>query len=98
MTGNFVDAETALRIGLANHVVPHDELLPFALQLAARSPSRTAMIAAMRHDWDETNTLPLESLIDVIAKIANELGFSGVGSDTFKANMASVVARARRQR
>ena len=29
ITGNFVDAAEALRIGLVNHVVPHDELLPF---------------------------------------------------------------------
>jgi enoyl-CoA hydratase len=35
VTGNFVDAATALEWGLVNHVVPHDELLPFARQLAA---------------------------------------------------------------
>ncbi len=34
-TGNFVDAETALTWGLVNHVVPHEELLPFARALAA---------------------------------------------------------------
>jgi enoyl-CoA hydratase len=34
-TGNFVDAETALAWGLVNHVVPHDELLPFCRRLAA---------------------------------------------------------------
>lgn len=33
-TGNFVDAGTALEWGLVNHVVPHDQLLPFAVQLA----------------------------------------------------------------
>lgn len=33
-TGNFVDADTALAWGLVNHVVPHDELLPFARHLA----------------------------------------------------------------
>jgi enoyl-CoA hydratase/carnithine racemase len=35
VTGNFVDAATALEWGLVNHVVPHDELLPFARRLAA---------------------------------------------------------------
>ena len=34
ITGNFVDAAEALRIGLVNHVVPHDELLPFTRALA----------------------------------------------------------------
>ena len=35
LTGNFVGAEEALQLGLVNHVVPHDELLPFARGLAA---------------------------------------------------------------
>ena len=34
ITGNFVDADEALRIGLVNHVVAHDELLPFTRSLA----------------------------------------------------------------
>ncbi len=33
-TGNFVDAQEALRIGLVNHLVAHDELLPFCTKLA----------------------------------------------------------------
>jgi enoyl-CoA hydratase len=35
LTGNFVDAAEALRLGLVNHVVAHDELVPFARRLAA---------------------------------------------------------------
>lgn len=35
VTGNFVDARLAYEWGLVNHVVPHDELLPFCRQLAA---------------------------------------------------------------
>ena len=34
-TGNFLDARTALDWGLVNHVVPHDELMPTVLTLAA---------------------------------------------------------------
>jgi enoyl-CoA hydratase len=34
MTGNFLDATTALTWGLVNHVVPHDELLAFTKELA----------------------------------------------------------------
>lgn len=34
LTGNFLPADEALRLGLVNHVVPHDELLPFARRLA----------------------------------------------------------------
>jgi enoyl-CoA hydratase len=34
LTGNFVGAAEALRLGLVNHVVPHDALLPTARRLA----------------------------------------------------------------
>lgn len=34
-TGNFCDAQKALEWGLVNHVVPHDDLLPFTRGLAA---------------------------------------------------------------
>lgn len=34
-TGNFVDAEEALQLGLVNHVVPHDELIPFTRSIAS---------------------------------------------------------------
>jgi enoyl-CoA hydratase len=33
-TGNFLSADDALAWGLVNHVVPHDELLPFTRRLA----------------------------------------------------------------
>jgi enoyl-CoA hydratase/carnithine racemase len=34
LTGNFLTAAEALSLGLVNHVLPHEELLPFAQQLA----------------------------------------------------------------
>lgn len=34
-TGNFLDAHAALLFGLVNHVVPHDELIPFTREIAA---------------------------------------------------------------
>ena len=34
-TGNFCDAQKALDWGLVNHVVPHDDLLPFTRGIAA---------------------------------------------------------------
>jgi enoyl-CoA hydratase len=37
VTGNFIDAAQAYEWGLVNHVVPHDELLPFCRKLAADS-------------------------------------------------------------
>jgi enoyl-CoA hydratase len=98
MTGNFVDAETALRIGLANHVVPHDELLAVAVGLAAAIAEQDpAMIATMRRDWDATGALPIEDARRRHRQTAINSGFAGVGRDTLRANMQAVVQRAHDQ-
>ena len=36
LTGDHIDAQEALRIGLVNEVVPHDQLIPHARRLAER--------------------------------------------------------------
>lgn len=45
-TARFVDAEEALRIGLVNHLVPHDELLAHARNLAAQIVAATTPATA----------------------------------------------------
>jgi enoyl-CoA hydratase len=51
MTGNYVDAPTALRVGLLTQVVPHDELVDTALGLAddiasCHGPTQRRILAA----------------------------------------------------
>ena len=48
ITGNFVDADEALRIGLVNHVVPHDELLARTLTLAGTISPQPAVREVLR--------------------------------------------------
>lgn len=48
ITGNFVDADEALRIGLVNHVVPHDELVTFATSLARDIADTPAVAEVLR--------------------------------------------------
>ena len=60
LTGNFIDAAEAHRLGLVNHVVPHDELLPTALRLAgdiASGDPRT--VVALNDTYREVAALPL---------------------------------------
>jgi enoyl-CoA hydratase len=98
MTGDFVDAETALRIGLANHVVAHDDLLNVALGLAVSIAEQDpAMVAAMRSDWDDTGALPILEAHRRHHDTAVRSGFGAAGSDTLRENMQSVVNRAHDQ-
>ncbi len=56
LTGDFIDAATALRVGLANEVVPHDQLLPRALVLAGSIAEQDpAMVALLRDDWRQSS-------------------------------------------
>jgi len=60
LTGNFVDAAEAHRLGLVNHVVQHEDLVPTSLRLAADiagSDPRTA--AALNETYRAVADLPL---------------------------------------
>jgi enoyl-CoA hydratase len=60
LTGNFIDAREALRLGLVNHVVAHDQLLPTALGLAGDTAAGDARtVAALNDTYREVAALPL---------------------------------------
>jgi enoyl-CoA hydratase len=62
LTSEYIDAATALRIGLVNHVVPHEELLPRALAAAqAIAAKDRRAVAAMRQQWDAMQGLSLRT-------------------------------------
>jgi len=73
-TGNFVGAAEALRWGLVNHVVPHDELLPFCRALAADiSSADQAAVRQMRATYAEIAAAPSEGWA-IEARNAHEFG------------------------
>ena len=99
LSGNFVDAQTALRIGLVNHVVPHQELLTFALKLAQAIAEQPAdMVRALRRDWDESVGPPVGEGRRVHAQHARQGGFGGNRGAEIAARRDGVLARSRDQR
>jgi len=100
LTGNFVDAATALRIGLANHVVPHDELLPLAFGLtSAIAEGDRAMVATMRRDWDASNWTPIEEARRIHTEHIRGGQFGRTAkAGTIAGRRAAVLDRSRRQR
>jgi len=99
MSGNFVDAATALRIGLANHVLPHEELLPFALRLAGQiAEADPAMIRAMRADWNANVGPPVAEARRIHAEHARSGGFVHSRGADIAGRREAVLARSRDQR
>ncbi|MCU4183498.1 enoyl-CoA hydratase/isomerase family protein [Acidiferrimicrobium sp. IK] len=98
LTGNFVDADTALRIGLANHVVGHEDLVPFAMDLARAVAEQDAtMVRAMRRDWDATDRLPVAEAHRLHGEHAEQGGFTTVAAGDIAARRETVIDRAHRQ-
>jgi enoyl-CoA hydratase len=54
LTGRWIDAATALSWGLVNHVVPHEELMPFVLGLAREAAEiEPRAMLRMRQTYEE---------------------------------------------
>ena len=99
MTGNFVDAATALRIGLVNHLLPHAELLPFAMKMAADIAEQDkVMITAMRRDWDASGALPVAEARRVHREHRERGGFDTRTGSDIAGRREAVLARSKEQR
>jgi len=97
VTGDFVDAATALGIGLINELVPHEALMGRAVQLAASvATTDRATVTRIRELYDVTRDQTGAQTL------AAELALSGDGvqigdREAFAARRAAVFARGRRQ-
>jgi enoyl-CoA hydratase len=72
LTGNFVLAEEALRLGLVNHVVPHESLLEEARKIAldiAGNDQRA--VRALLAEYDETTSTTVHEALRIESKKAN---------------------------
>lgn len=86
MTGNFVGADEALRIGLVNQVVAHEELVAVALRLAA-DIAPTAAVGEILGLYELGADLPLSAALAAetthsLGKTLDVAAFSSAGSAT----------------
>lgn len=97
-TGNFVDAETALRWGLVNHVVDHDELLPFCRTLAADCAGiDQPAVRRMLRTYDEVTATTVDEGWRIEGAVSREWEGSGFDPAAIEARRQAVVERGRRQ-
>jgi enoyl-CoA hydratase len=97
-TGNFLDAATALSWGLVNHVVAHDELLPFARKLAADIVSNDQRaVRRILRTYDEGALVNAADAWQVEASVARAWQGEGLDPAAIEARRTAVTARGRAQ-
>lgn len=96
-TGDFVDAETALRIGLVNEVHAPDALLPRAVEIATAVASTTpSTLARIRSIYDQVRDGVGGDALRTEREIADG-GFEFADPEAFAARRDQVFARGRGQ-
>jgi enoyl-CoA hydratase len=97
-TGNFLDARTALTWGLVNHVVPHDELVPFAQQLAADiATNDQAAVRRMLQTYDEGALVDGREAWAIEGRVAGDWQGGGRDGADLEARRKAVTERGRSQ-
>lgn len=97
-TGNFLDAATALQWGLVNHVVAHDDLVPFAQKLAADIASNDrAAVARIYRTYNEGALVDGAEAWAVEGRAAGEWQSGGRDGADLEARRQAVTARGRQQ-
>ena len=97
-TGNFLDAQTALAWGLVNHVVPHDELVPFAQKLAADIATNDQVaVRRMLQTYAEGALVAGEEAWAIEGRVAGEWQSSGRDGADLEARRKAVTERGRSQ-
>ena len=99
VTGNYVDAATALDWGLVNHVVPHEELLLFCLKLAADVCSNdSAGVKRLLQTYAEGSLVAVAQAWGVEADAGREWYKAGGGDlDEVERRRQGIIERGRSQ-
>jgi len=98
ITGNYVDATTALVWGLVNHIVPHEELLPFCKQLAADAVSNDQRgVRRMLQTYNEVTDTTVAEGWKIEARVSRDWEGAGFDPAEIEARRMKVVERGRSQ-
>jgi len=98
ITGNYVDATTALVWGLVNHIVPHEELLPFCKQLAADAVSNDQRgVRRMLQTYNEVTDTTVAEGWKIEARVSRDWEGAGFDPAEIEARRMKVVERGRTQ-
>ena len=98
VTGNFIGAAQAYEWGLVNHVVPHEELLPFCRRIAADSISiDQRAVRRMLATYAETSETTVGEAWGVEDRVSREWEGAGFDPAEIEARRLRIVERGRAQ-
>ncbi|MCU1427598.1 MAG: putative enoyl-CoA hydratase [Actinomycetia bacterium] len=98
VTGNFIDAPTALAWGLVNHVIPHDDLVPFCVQLGRDSVSiDQRAVRRMLQTYDEVTATTVDAAWDIEDRVSRAWEGGGFDPAEIEARRRGVLERGREQ-
>jgi enoyl-CoA hydratase len=99
LAGTFVDAETALRIGLVNHVVAHEDLMPNAMKLAhAIARNEKALVRSVCDGLAACAEVDLGEARAMHLEYKRQAGNPSKGREELAAGLEQALRRAREQR
>ncbi len=97
LTGNFIGAEEACRVGLVNRVVPHDELIDvvkaLAVDIASAEPAATRVLVAEYAGFSGGGPA---ALAEEVRTAETFLG-AGIDLELIEHRRVALIERARRQ-
>ncbi len=98
ITGNFVDAQTALAWGLVNHVVPHEEVVAYARQIARDVTTiDTRAVQRMLQTYAEISDTTVAEAWDIELQVSKDWEGQGYDLADIEARREGIVARGRSQ-
>jgi enoyl-CoA hydratase len=97
-TGNFLTASNALQLGLVNHVVPHEDLLPFTRALAQDAVQNDQRaVRTLLATYDEIADATIREAWDIETRVSIEWEGEGFDPAVIEARRLGIVARGRDQ-
>jgi enoyl-CoA hydratase len=98
LTGNFLSAEEALAMRLVNHVVPHDELLPYVRRLAIDiAGNDQKAVRALLAEYEDTSATTVDDALRIEAKNAKTWNSSSEHTGDIERRRLAIVERGRSQ-
>lgn len=94
MTGDFIEAQEALRIGMVNRVYPAEQLMQQTLEFASRLASGPSLVIRMiKRAAYQSGRIDLRTALDLISSHAGVIRETKDSQDAMKATIRRLTSK-----